>query len=487
MKIILFLIMSIFWLENLFAQSESSTTASALDRQVVNIVNIIDQTTSKNITRQGIQWEENSSWEEIKTKALKDNKYIFLDCFTTWCGPCKMMDAQVYSNETVGNYFNQNFISVKVQMDRTKNDDEQVRRWYDAAKSISIQYHIEAYPTFVFLSPNGTVLDQQMGFKTVKEFISIAEQAVKPGRVYMNPYKEYEQLMATHKKGERNYDKYPLMINTAFKLGDTVYNELMKELSKYMATLKREDRYTKDRIEVWKDLIPASTTRIFSFFYEDGDMIDKVMNEKGYSEKVVDKTIQAEMVMSFYVEQNKNPKIVLSGMYMGGGSPQPIDYSEADWNKLERLILKKYGASFAKRNVLTAKLEWYARHNNLKQYVKYGILKLNKYPPDIKSREDGFMVNHYCWIAFLASTEKRLLEKYSKWMEKYVKKYPDPYYGWIDTYANLLYKCGRKEEAIFWEKRASELTQGKKFASIIEQMMRGEPTYVKEGAIWTSN
>src|SRR5688500_9355246 len=79
----------------------------------------------------GIQWTTGLSWNQIKAKAKKENKFIFLDCYATWCGPCKEMDKKIYVNDSVGDYFNQHFVSVKVQMDKTKNDDESVKKWYD--------------------------------------------------------------------------------------------------------------------------------------------------------------------------------------------------------------------------------------------------------------------------------------------------------------------------------------------------------------------
>ena len=43
---------------------------------------------------EGIKFE-NGTWAEILAKAKKENKYVFLDAFTTWCGPCKWMDKEV--------------------------------------------------------------------------------------------------------------------------------------------------------------------------------------------------------------------------------------------------------------------------------------------------------------------------------------------------------------------------------------------------------
>src|SRR5688572_6405431 len=97
--------------------------------QLVSETNNSEQAFNK-----GIKWTEGLNWEEIKEKARKENKYIFLDCFATWCGPCKLMDKNVYTKQQIGNLLNQKFISVRVQMDQTKNDVEQVKNWYtDAA------------------------------------------------------------------------------------------------------------------------------------------------------------------------------------------------------------------------------------------------------------------------------------------------------------------------------------------------------------------
>src|SRR5688500_3765008 len=70
----------------------------------------------------GIKWVEGLSWEHILQKAKTDNKYIFVDFYTTWCAPCKAMEKNVYPDTRVGDVMNDKFISVKVQMDKTDND-----------------------------------------------------------------------------------------------------------------------------------------------------------------------------------------------------------------------------------------------------------------------------------------------------------------------------------------------------------------------------
>ncbi len=63
----------------------------------------------------GIKFQSGLNWEQVKEKARNENRYIFIDCYATWCGPCKKMDKEVYTSENVGNIFNKNFISIKLQ------------------------------------------------------------------------------------------------------------------------------------------------------------------------------------------------------------------------------------------------------------------------------------------------------------------------------------------------------------------------------------
>ncbi len=49
----------------------------------------------------------------------------------------------------------------------------------------------------------------------------------------------------------------------------------------------------------------------------------------------------------------------------------------------------------------------------------------------------------------------------------------------IDTYANLLYKLGRKDDAINWEQKALSLSPGDPdFTTALSKMKRGEPTWI---------
>jgi thioredoxin-related protein len=442
----------------------------------------------------GIQWATGLSWEQVKQKAKQENKYIFLDCFTTWCGPCKLMDKQVYNSEQVGQLFNEKFISVKVQMDKTKADKEDVKNWYNDAEKIGKDYHVEGYPTFVFLSPNGDLVNRDLGFKDINSFINVANFALFSGKKFIDPYATYDSLIAEHKRGNRDYDKYPFMITMADKKGQPdLQKQFLKELTDYLASVEKGKRYTKERIEMWDQYTFGSNSRTFQWIYQDAKIIDALVlrefkkgnlnellfNNNGWAETMVDKTIQSEIVAPFFSEQNKNPVITMSGMYLNDptGKILKSDSSEADWTELKRRIEKKYSTSFAERNVRIAKVEWYNRHRNYPAYVASALNYLNK----DYSLEHGnpFEVNNYAWDAFIYSNRSEVINGYINWMKRIITTKIKDNSALIDTYANLLYKAGLKKEAIEWEEKAMNLSGGIKSdaAQTVEKMKRGDPTW----------
>ena len=107
------------------------------------------------MAQQGMKFEHGISWANIQAKAKAENKYIFMDAFTTWCGPCKHMAANIFPMATVGDFFNDKFINVKVQLDTTKNDNDEVKSWYAAGHDIMTKYKVQAFPTYLFFSPEG--------------------------------------------------------------------------------------------------------------------------------------------------------------------------------------------------------------------------------------------------------------------------------------------------------------------------------------------
>lgn len=453
-------------------------------------INVCSQTAS-NLHGQpdqgNLNWIRGLSWNQVKQKALNENKFVFIDAYATWCGPCKAMNKTVFVNDTIERYFNEKFVCLKVQMDKTKSDDDYIKSWYSEAELIKKEFKINSYPTFIFISPEGKVVHKEFGYKSVIEFMAIANSAIQPGKIYDDPYAEYDSLVMEYNRGIRDFDQIPYMVKVALKLKESAFAlQLVKEHTDYIMTLNKKDRYTKENIEMWNAFAIGSNTRIFQFFLKDGNWVDKVMHKKGYAKTVVDKVIKNEIVIPFFNEQAPNKKIRFTGMYLSGKGVQ-VDSSEADWSKLKKLVASQYSRNYTKRNVLAAKVEWYKRLRNYSCYTRSALNYLKKSGRQIS--HGNSTINSYAWDTFKYSTDKTVIDGFIKLMSKIVIEKSNILINCnhLDTYANLLYKAGKVEDAIFWEKKAIDAAiggnSGKKgqYLKIIEQMKNGEPTW---GASW---
>ena len=115
----------------------------------------------------GVLWE-NGTFQEALNKAKSDKKgrnFVFMDCYTTWCGPCKWMSTQVFPTKEAGDYFNKNFINLKMDMEKGEGPD------------LLKKLDINVFPTFLVLTPEGKEVGRIIGSDSLKSFVSRIENA----------------------------------------------------------------------------------------------------------------------------------------------------------------------------------------------------------------------------------------------------------------------------------------------------------------------
>ena len=73
---------------------------------------------AQNEGQEGIVFMENQPWSEVLQKAKEQNRLIFMDCYTVWCGPCKGLAKDIFPQKKVGDFFNANFVNAKYDMEK---------------------------------------------------------------------------------------------------------------------------------------------------------------------------------------------------------------------------------------------------------------------------------------------------------------------------------------------------------------------------------
>lgn len=110
---------------------------------------------------------ETLSFDEAIQKAKKENKLIFLDAYAVWCGPCKMMDRTTFKDKEVGEVFNENFINIKIDMEKGEGP------------AIAKKYQVRAYPTMMLINGDGKVEKRILGAVRNTQLLSEVKDFVK--------------------------------------------------------------------------------------------------------------------------------------------------------------------------------------------------------------------------------------------------------------------------------------------------------------------
>jgi thioredoxin 1 len=153
---------NVFWLLTLLAIGFSAvSTRAAVPVKVVRHTRVV-KSAANDRSAEGIQFTE-ASWREILKKAKAEKKVIFLDAYASWCGPCKLLQKNVFTKKTVGDFYNGKFINVKMDMEKGEGP------------ALSEVYPLEAYPTLLFIDGNGKVLKKFIGAPSAEELISIGK------------------------------------------------------------------------------------------------------------------------------------------------------------------------------------------------------------------------------------------------------------------------------------------------------------------------
>lgn len=141
-------------------------------------------------------------WNTIEeaSKAQIGDKLYFVDFYTSWCGYCKKMDRETFTDATVAKILNKYYYPVKFNAEGS-NTFTWAGQTYRPAKAGRNRTHefargVRGYPTFALFNADGTLLQSIPGFSNAKEFTIILWYFAS-GDYTRYPFERYQKIFDT--------------------------------------------------------------------------------------------------------------------------------------------------------------------------------------------------------------------------------------------------------------------------------------------------
>ena len=364
---------------------------------------------------QGMKFEENKTFKELLAIAKKENRLLFVDAYTTWCGPCKMMAKNVFPEETVGNFYNANFINSKIDMEKGEGID------------LAKQYNVRAYPTYLFINGDGELIHRVTSYFPPEEFIAVGKDAVDPAK----------QMGALKKKFEAG-NKDPEFLKSVIKIFAFSDADLATKAAAKLYEVKKNEPLSQEDFSYLFSLTKDSNSPLFPEFISRKAELLKMMPEENYN-KTLTNLKNNSLFNNSYDKATKT----------------------FDDKKYVAEAKKSMTEDQAKVMLLKSKIKVAGMNKDKEQYQK---LSMEYYKDGTSADFNSNELNSIAWNFFENATEKSTLDKAILWAKQSVKLKEG--YANSDTVANLYFKIGDKANAKIWATKAIELAkkEGEEYA-----------------------
>jgi thiol-disulfide isomerase/thioredoxin len=358
-------------------------------------------------------------WKEILAQATQQNKIVFVDAYTTWCGPCKWMAANTFTNPEVADFFNANFINAKIDMEKGEGP------------SLAQKYHVNAYPTLLFVAGNGELVHVAIGAIDAAAFLELGRNVLAP------EYMTLPRMKAKYASGKFDrafHADYILKMKEAGENIDAPLEAFKPGMDG--AALLQEENW-----EVFKALFMKLDSGPAQYFFA----------HQADFEKNFGKDIVSAKALSMYASP------MVRAIYNNG--------TEADYQSAKNVLLAS-GVAGAQNKALELDIAWYEHQEDWASFAN-ATCEMARLTPDISAGE----LNSIAWSFYEHVADPKMLKKALEWANDACKE--DPQYAYLDTKAMLQMKLGLKKDAIATANAAIEAAKATgEDASSTEQALK---------------
>lgn len=244
----------------------------------------------------GIKFEKTLTFEQLLSKAKKENKLIFMDAMASWCGPCKMMEKNIFPQKKVGDFYNANFVNATFDMEKGEG------------MAIAAKYNVRSYPTYLFINGDGQLVSQNVGYMPENTFLELGKEAA-------NANKSFGSMRERFEKGEKD----PQFLINIIKLNSNSDYDFAKRASERYFKNKKDKIYTKEEASYLLSFVKSVDDPNYKIFIRDREALKGLYPDEAYlqfdnglkMQKVIDTSIDgvSKTIKEQYFIDNATPII----------------------------------------------------------------------------------------------------------------------------------------------------------------------------------
>lgn len=346
----------------------------------------------------------NGTFNEALQAAAKSGKLVFVDCYTSWCAPCKWMEKNVFVNDTIHQYFNKQFINFKVDMEKGEG------------VSLRERYKVSSFPTYLFVDAKGNQVHRTGSRMSVQDFITEAKRASEPGSTLADMEKKFNG-------GDRSLK---LLTDYAIVLQRVNGGQFDKVRSELISKVKEEDLNTPLGWTIIKTFARDEEDKLGTYLIRHRQQFTAFADEAGIQAKL---NQLASATMYGLIRQKRNGEF------------------------FDKLTLMLRDTSYAaQRNAVMLQIEYYLTNKNTEGFLavartaQAGAFRNNPADLSFVARRAGYQANGDTAVLKQAYEMARLAAILEP--EEYSNQ---------GTLAESCYALGLKEEGLKAARKARQL------------------------------
>lgn len=348
---------------------------------------------------------EKGEWSALLQQSKEMEKSLFIYAYTQWCEPCEEMEEYIFADLEVGNFYNQNFINVALDMEDYPGVD------------LAEQFTVGVYPSFLFVNADNQVEHRGCAGMDAADFLEMGKAAL-----------DHEiNLLSFEKKYQAGVDSTNFLLEYLAVL-EFVCLDAERFAANYLAFIPEEELISEETWAVMASYQWDIYSREFQHLLNNQKAYEEVINPAGVQAKIYD------TYLAQYQEVYEAEELHDFGMRALMNELNKVSFSGVDTLKL---MTHLHYAEFTEN--------WEAYADYAIQFV--GMMEV----------EDPEELSELAWKFYLFVEDKKQLEIASGWAKEAVDNLPEP--SVIDTYASLLFKLGDTKKAIELEEKALEMAK----------------------------